>query len=356
MLVKKTKLLLTILLLVQIFLLQILKRFPEFVEKYYSLGLYPYISKLSRILFGWIPFSVGDLFYLLITIVALRWLILNFKRSWREPIRFILDITASVSLFYFMFHLLWGLNYYRLPLHQSLGLESAYTKEQLISTTRRLIEKSNALHRQLGFADSVKIDLPYTQEEMFDKTLNGYSNIEKEFPQLHYSIKSIKKSGWSLGLTYMGYSGYLNPFSGEAQVNNLIKTYKFPVVGCHEEAHQIGYAAENEANFIATLATVNNDDPYIKYSGYIFALRYCINDVARLDEPLYEELLCDINPGILKSYKEMRDFWASYENPFEVFSKNWYNLFLKANNQEKGLMSYDYMVALVVNYYEGKPL
>ncbi len=351
---KRTQIILTLFLLLQIAFLQILKKFPEFVEKYYSLGIYPVIGKISRTLFGWIPFSVGDIFYLLITIVAIRWLYLNFRILFKEPLKFLLDITATISVVYFMFHILWGLNYYRLPLHKSLQLKSDYTQEELVNTTKRLIEKSNKLHRKLGFADTVKIDLPYTQTEIFNKTLNGYQHLESEFPNLVLSTKSIKKSGWSLGLTYMGYSGYLNPFSGEAQVNNLIKSSKFPVVSCHEEAHQIGYAAENEANFIATLATLNNEDPYIQYSGYIFALRYCINEVAVTDEALYEKLLCEINPGILKSWKEMRDFWASYENPFEIFSKAWYNLFLKANNQEKGLMSYNYMVALVVNYYSGK--
>jgi hypothetical protein len=37
--------------------------YPAAVEKYYSTGAYPYISALQRILLGWIPFSVGDLFY-----------------------------------------------------------------------------------------------------------------------------------------------------------------------------------------------------------------------------------------------------------------------------------------------------
>jgi hypothetical protein len=237
-----------------------------------------------------------------------------------------------------------------------LNINNDYTTEQLLETTNRFIEKSNAMHRELGFADSVKIELPYSQKEMFKKTLNGYKNLEKEFPQLALSPRSIKKSGWSLGLTYMGYSGYLNPFSGEAQVNNLMKTYKFPAVACHEEAHQIGYAAENEANFIATLSTLHNDDIYMQYTGYIFTLRYLINEVARRDEAKYQELLTTINPGILESYKEMRDFWESYQNPFENFSKMFWDTFLKANNQSRGIMSYDYMVALVVNYYEGKTL
>ncbi|MCB0455623.1 MAG: DUF3810 domain-containing protein [Aequorivita sp.] len=354
---KRTSAFLTLFLIVQIIALQVLKHFPEFVEKYYSQGIYPWISKISRYIFGWVPFSVGDLFYLLIAIVAIRWLYKNLKRlRQNDQVGFFVDILAAVSVVYFMFHVLWGFNYYRLPLHKSLNINNDYTTEQLLETTNRFIEKSNAMHRKLGFADSVKIELPYSQKEMFKKTLNGYKNLEKEFPQLALSPRSIKKSGWSLGLTYMGYSGYLNPFSGEAQVNNLMKTYKFPAVACHEEAHQIGYAAENEANFIATLSTLHNDDIYMQYTGYIFTLRYLINEVARRDEAKYQELLTTINPGILESYKEMRDFWESYQNPFEDFSKMFWDNFLKANNQSRGIMSYDYMVALVVNYYEGKTL
>jgi hypothetical protein len=352
---KRTRLILALLLPLQVIALQILKNFPEFVETYYSRGLYPIISKISRFIFGWIPFSIGDLFYLLIVILSIRWLFKNFRRLGFEPTRFLIDIAATVSLVYFVFHLLWGLNYYRQPLHRTLGLDYEYTTAELISTTERLIVKSNALHRKLGYADSVKIDLPYSQREIFKKSLNGYEALAEQYPDLAYSPKSLKKSGWSLGLTYMGYSGYYNPFSGEAQVNNLIKTYKFPVVSCHEEAHQIGFAAENEANFIATLATINNEDPFIQYSGYIFALRYCVNEVARRDVEAYDSLLLKINPGILASYKEMRDFWEKYKNPFEGFSKGFWDQFLKANNQSRGIMSYSYMVALVVNYFEDKP-
>jgi len=351
---KRTKLILAVLLPLQIVALQFLKYFPNFIETYYSNGLYLILSRISRFLFGWIPFSLGDVFYLLIILLSIRWIYKNLWRIRTDLMMFVVDIAATLSVVYFAFNILWGFNYYRVPLHQSLGLKTDYTTEQLISTTKRLILKSNEMHRQLGFADSVKIDLPYTQKEIFKSSVKGYENLSKIHPFLSYSGLSLKKSGWSLGLTYMGYSGYYNPFSGEAQVNNKIKTYKFPVVSCHEQAHQLGYAAENEANFIAALATINNEDPYIQYTGYIFSLRYCVNEIARRDMDTYNELIETINPGILKSYKEMRDFWRSYQNPFEVLSKAFWNQFLKANNQSKGIMSYSYMVALVVNYYDDK--
>lgn len=348
---RRTSLILSLLLPVQIIALQILKHFPQFVETYYSQTLYPLISTISRYILGWIPFSVGDLFYLVIAILAIRWFYKNFYRLKREPLGFFLDILASVSIVYFLFHALWGFNYYRLPLHQSLGLRHDYTYDQLLLTTEKFVKKSNDLHRRLGYKDSIKIELPYSQKQLMEMSSNGYKSLKNEFPQLQYEPKSIKKSSWSLGLTYMGYSGYLNPFTGEAQVNRLIQTYKFPVVVCHEEAHQIGFAAENEANFVATLATLNNDDPYIQYAGSIFALRFLINEIAKNDIKRFYEILKTINPGILKAYEEQRQFWEQYENPLEDFSKIFWDNFLKANNQSHGIESYNYMVALVVNYY-----
>lgn len=340
----------------QFLALRILSGFPQFIETYYSQGIYPYISSLLRYVFGWIPFSIGDVFYLLFIVLAIRWFVKNYKRLWIQPVWFFADIAATLSIVYFTFNIVWGLNYLRPPLYQTLGLANEYSTESLVSTTKRLIDKSNELHRSLGYADSTKIDLPYTQNEIFIKSKEGFRQLEHEYPNLHYAPMSIKKSGWSLGLTYMGYSGYYNPLTGEAQVNQLIKNYKFPVVSCHEQAHQIGYAAENEANFIATLATIKNKDPYIQYSGYIFALRYCINEIARRDMELYETILPTVNFGILESYREMREFWESYKNPFEGFSKAFWDQFLKANNQSQGILSYSYMVALVVNYFDDKPL
>ncbi|PKP26141.1 MAG: DUF3810 domain-containing protein [Bacteroidetes bacterium HGW-Bacteroidetes-2] len=352
---KKTKLILTLLLIAQIIGLRILSYFPEFVEKQYSQGLFPFISKISRTLFGWVPFSVGDVFYSALLILIIRWLYLNIKRIKKSPISFFLDITAALSIVYFVFNLFWGFNYYRIPLHQTLNLERDYTTEQLISLTNRMIEKSNSLHRELGYEDSIKVDLPYSQKEIFTLSTNGYKNLSKDYPSFNYQPKSIKKSGWSLGLTYMGYSGYYNPFTAEAQVNNLIKNSRFPVVTCHEEAHQLGYAAENEANFLAYLASINNDNLYFQYSGYIFALRYCVNEIARRDMASYDKIIKTVNFGILESYRETREFWESYENPFEVVSKIFFDSFLKVNNQKKGIESYSYMVALLVNFSEDKP-
>ena len=353
---KNKKLGLVIFLGIQIALIAILKHYPEFVEQFYSNGLYVFLSKLSRYVFGWIPFSVGDILYTLAGIYIIRWLIINRKRIIKDTLNWFLDIGATLSIAYFAFHILWAFNYYRQPLYKSLNLEADYTTEQLISFTEKLIQKSNNLHLQLAKNDTLKVELPYTKSEILSKVKEGYSTLSEVYPHLDYHPKSIKKSIYSLPLTYMGFSGYLNPFTNEAQVNGLISSYKFPTTACHEAAHQLGYAAENEANFIGSLAAIHNDDIYFKYSGHTFALRYCLAEIYNREPDLYIAILPTINKGILKNYQEVQDFWKSYENPIEPIFEKTFDSFLKANNQSAGMKSYSYVVALLVNYYEDKQL
>ncbi|WP_439152825.1 DUF3810 domain-containing protein [Winogradskyella sp.] len=351
-----TKVGLVIFLGIQIIVISILKHFPEFIEQFYSNGIYIPISKLMRYVFGWIPFSVGDIFYTLASIYTLRWLVKNRKRMLKDTMRWLLDIAVTLSIAYFAFHILWAFNYYRQPLNKSLDIEAEYSTEQLVSFTEQLIEKSNGIHNQLSINDTVKVEIPYTKSEIFKKVKDGYSALSQIYPHLNYRPQSIKKSIYSIPLTYMGFSGYLNPFTNEAQVDGLIPTYKFPTTSCHEAAHQLGYAAENEANFIGSLAAMHNSDIYFQYSGYTFALRYCLAELFRRDPEIYNNIILTVNNGIIKNYREVQAFWMSYENPLEPIFEKTFDSFLKANNQSAGMKSYSYVVALLVNYHDNRPL
>ncbi len=331
--------------------IEILKKFPQFVEDYYSNGLYIFISKLMRYAFGWIPFSIGDVLYTLAVIYILRWFFINRKRIIKDTKNWLIDVFLVISLGYFAFHMLWAFNYYRQPLHKSLNIDNQYTTEELIKVTKKLIKASNEAHKKLENNDSIKIEFPYTKSELIAMVPNGYEDLKKDFPHLAYHPSSLKKSIYSLQLTYMGFSGYFNPFTNEAQIDGLIPKYKYPTTASHEVAHQLGYAKENEANFIGALAAISNNDSYFKYSGYTFALRHCLHELYQRDQETYEMLLKAINKGILKNYNEVTEFWSSYENPLEPIFKISYNSFLKANNQSKGMETYSYVVALFVNYF-----
>lgn len=351
---KNTKSIIALSLIPQYFLIRFLSKFPEFVEQYYSNGIYQFISKIFRYILGWLPFSFGDLVYTFAIIYGIRWFFLNRKRLRKDTKNWLIDVFAAFAIFYFTFHLLWGMNYHRLPLHKSLNIENEYTTKDLVKVTEILIEISNELHSELSKNDTVKVDLPFSKSDIFKLTTAGYDNLKMNFNHLEYYPRSIKKSIYSYPLTYMGFSGYLNPFTNEAQVDGLIPIYKFPTTSAHEIAHQLGYAAENEANFIGFLATVSHENIYFKYTGYTFALRFCLNEIYRRDEALYDTIAETVNKGILKNYKEVRDFWTAHQNPTEPLFKGFYNNFLKANKQDKGMQSYNYVVALLVNYFNTK--
>ena len=69
----------------------------------------------------------------------------------------------------------------------------------------------------------------------------------------------------SLPLTYLGFSGYINPFTNESQINSLIPKNSIPHTASHEIAHQLGFSQELECNFIAFVNLTNNEDLYFKY-------------------------------------------------------------------------------------------
>ena len=353
---KNKKLIIALSIIPQYFLVKLLSLFPEFIDNYYSKGMYVFTSKLFRYILGWMPFSLGDVVYILAMMYAVRWLYKHRKQFVKNTKSWFVDVFAVISIFYFTFHVLWGMNYYRLPLHKSLNLDADYTSEQLVTVTKQLIAKSNAIHLEITNNDSIKVDIPLSKTEILKQTPSGYADLKFKFPDLEYHPKSIKTSLFGLPLTYMGFSGYLNPLSNEAQIDGKIPVYKFPTTASHEIAHQLGFAAENEANFIGCMAAISHNNIYFKYSGYTFALRHCLNEIYRRDEILYNEIVESVNLGILKNYQEVREFWERYQNPMEPIFKIGFNAFLKANNQDKGMESYSYVVALLVNYLESNKI
>src|SRR5690606_2307312 len=154
-------------LILQLLGLRLLTYFPETVERYYSLGLYPLLSKIFRHVVGWIPSSVGDVFYFILILLALLWFFFNIITLRKKPISFFLSITAALCIGYAVFNVMWGFNYYRLPLHKTLQLDKDYSTDELLTVTKKLIDKANNLHVQLTSSDSGVVEIPHEQHEIF---------------------------------------------------------------------------------------------------------------------------------------------------------------------------------------------
>lgn len=338
------------LLLLQLLAYYNLRNFPEFIENYYSNGIYPYISRAMRIGLGWIPFSFGDIIYILGIIMILRWIWISKKDLITLQRKRYMQLFTSLNIILFLFHFLWGFNYYRQPLNESLKIEKEYTLENLTNTVEEYAAISNYLHAQLQPIDSLPVIFKRSQTDLFDLASSGFENLPQAHLRQRLAPHSIKESLLTMPLTHMGYSGYLNPITGEAQTNAWINCYKTPVLILHEMSHQLGFAKENEANYVAIQAGLSHEDDYFKYSASIFGLRYLLNDLYTKDRVAFTEIKAVLRPGIFKNYKELSDFWEPYNDSLiEKASQATYNQYLKANNQPDGMKTYSYVVALLVN-------
>jgi len=352
----KRKYILPLFLVFQIFFIKILAFFPEVVERFYSNGFYVFTSKFERTVLGKIPFSFGDVMYAIL-IIYLLISIWKGRKTWRSQWKDnLLKVLSGFSIFYFIFHILWATNYYRVPLFEKMNIQREYSNEDLYAFTEKLIVKTNEVQFAITHNKNLKVTNPYSQDSVFKMTQNGYDNLAKQYPFFNYDIPSRKKSLFSLPLTYMGFGGYLNPFTNEAQVNDKLPRYGFPNVVCHEMAHQIGFASESECNFIGFLACIKNNDLYFQYSAYNNALRYCMANIGMKDETKFKILKAKINPGIIANYKESDLFWEQYDTFIDKAFHAFYDQYLKSNQQEDGIDSYSKFVDLLINYYKDKTI
>jgi len=336
---------------IQILMIKWLGKHPEWITTYYSNGLYPYLSKLERWLFGWIPFSIGDVLYTMLALSIIYFLYKKIKNKIFFSKRTAFQILGFLSLIYFSFNILWGLNYYRTPLYKTLNLDKKkVNKEQLLSFADKLILKTNQIQVEITKNDTIAVAIPYTFKTVFEKSKIGFRQIQKDFSGIDITNTSQKKSSYSFPQIYMGFTGYINPFTAEAQINYLIPKVNLPATTCHEMAHQMGYASETEANFIGFMAAKNNPDLYFQYSAYFMALRYTLNEIRHKYPKDFEVISKKLNRGIIKNQQEINNYYKQYKLPFSLHSRTMYDYYLKANNQDKGFYSYQYMVYLLVKY------
>jgi hypothetical protein len=250
---------------------------------------------------------------------------------------------------YVLFNLLWGLNYNRVGIAKQLELkEEIYQKEDLVAVVDQLVTRINEL-------DTIgRINRRYMKikKNLFMGATEAYDTLAAYRPQFAYQYASVKPSLYSYLGNYLGFTGYYNPFSGEAQVNTTVPGFVLPFTTCHEIGHQLGYAKESEANFAGFLSSKSSIDPIFRYSVYfemyIYSRRYLYN----IDSNLLKSYDAKLGAAVKADYRELRAFWKKYENPVERVVDLVYGEYLRANQQPSGKLSYSEVISWLIAYYK----
>ncbi|CAN5129825.1 DUF3810 domain-containing protein [soil metagenome] len=331
-----------------IFMLMLLAGRPWFVERYYTEGFYIAVCRFLHPLLNIFPFSVGDLLY----IAAIAWLFyaaytlirLAFKKDFKQAGIFLLRLIISIQCAVLVFYLFWGMNYFRPSAAERLNLrDSNYTTADMVAVTGLLIDSANATRARLTAAD-----LRQSNSTIYQTAVQAVSKLSADSVNFRTYNPGVKPSLLTPLLNYMSTSGYYNPFTGEAQINYEMPVFARPVVACHEMSHQMGYGAEDEANFGGFIAGIGSRDRLLRYSAYHLAVEEFMHAVRRRDTIAHKELKLRISKAVYNDFKVERDYWLSYENKLGVLSSVFYDNFLKANNQPLGMRTYNRMVLLVM--------
>jgi hypothetical protein len=335
-------------------LIKILSFQKLWVERYYTYGVYPYISKVLRILFGWIPFSIGDLFYLgvicFILYKAIKFGILLKRRQVKKYLFLvILKKTLRFALYvYLSFNILWGLNYNRQGIATQLQLDvQPYSLDDLKQLTTVLHDRVNSC--ALG-VDSVKRLELNKNRNVFREGVVAYQYVKDRYPFLSYEVPSVKASFFSNIGHYFGFTGYYNPFSGEAQLKTTVPFFLKPFVVNHEIAHQLGYGKENEANFVAFLAGREARNTEVRYSIYFEMYQYAFSDLSRKDTAAAKQFRATLHPQVKKDMEAFSNYLYRTRNIIEPVISSFYDQFLKWNSQPKGKKTYNEVVTWLVAY------
>ena len=309
------------------------------------------------------PFSLWDILLVPIAIAAVASFAFCIVRK-RGITRWIANVCVIVAALILFMVGAWGLNHYAPPLSDEFNLEvGEYSADELESATAYYLEQAAARAQAVPRDD----DMTLSRQDFYELAViagRSYEPLADDHPVFEGStapVKALLLMGEPL--LYSGHTGIFWPFTGEANVPLNCGTADIPFIMCHEAAHRLGIASEQEANFCAFLASTSNDDVRFAYSGYCQAFGYCLNALAanypdRVEAFIEKAIGEDIDPTNAKTYgtrlvlfdrQNNALHYQAYEGPAEDVGTAMNDAYLKTFSEESGVKSYgevvDYLIA-----------
>ena len=330
---------------------------PTLVASLYTQGLFRYGASGLRFLFGSIPFAIGELVYIIILIIliinALKHInsLKSFNYIAQKGWFVLTKLSWLIVKLYVVFQLIWGLNYiqpdptedFHLTVQTPKNAEIAMT--EMNALTYELIEELNKTKAAISLNQPIELNF----EQVVANVQQAYKELGIEYPRFILQHQSVKKAIFpSLG-DYIGFLAFYQPITGEAILRSDLPILTQSYTIAHEMAHQLGYASETEANFIAFVVATEANDPYLKYSMLLQMFSYAQDaqllliagnkgfDAWKFQIEKNRSLL---SPAVLKDRASIKAFFAARADKQIEASSQLYDQFLKWNQQAAGLASY----------------
>lgn len=333
---------------------------PFVAEWVFARGLFRLVAFPVEWLVSLIPFSLTEAVVVLAVPGIITVLTIWIVRLCRHPdrrrrivVRGIRTVAWGVSLALLVYMVMCGANFSRYSLTQLMELpEKEYTAEQLQQVAMDLAVKASAAREQVQEDENGCMVLSQGLYKTLRQAEDGYRALQDEYPYLRPATWQVKPVLLSHLWSYTGYTGVYCPWLGESSINVDITPVEIGHTAAHEIAHTIGYAKEDECNFLGYLACINSENPDYVYSGYLSAMNYCNNALYAHDKDMYAQVIALCSPGVIRDLKNQRQYWKQFDGPTQETSQKVNDTFIKVNGVKEGIFSYNQMVRLMLRYYD----
>lgn len=350
---------------------------PAFCDRYIAYIFPIWVNTYGR-LTGLFPFSVGEWLLaagVFLTVAALllglvlwgTYAFPQFRQNGRKKLAggaaifyrglawILLGVLLVMTLNYTLLYHGSGFN------KKYLGIEEReYTFEELLAARNYVVHRCNELSALVERDENG--DIVYNGD-MAEEAILQMQKLGETYAGLRGYYPRPKPLVFSDFMCQQYMQGYYFPFSMEANYNDVMYLTNKPATMCHELAHLKGFIYEDDANFVGFLACTSSDDIFFEYSGYLSVLYYLDNDFYEAigkDWVRYEEeeqILPQVHEdNIFVKQEEWDRINGSALIDTEVVdavSDSFVETSLKLNGVEDGMISYNRVVQLLLQYYEG---
>ena len=329
-----------------------------FAEHVCALHLYKWLSIGISSVTTKVPFSIGEMGIIILSIVGVGLLIRFFLRLRRGKgnrkeiaSNFLWNLATVCSVIFFLFVILCGTNYHRYSFAYYRGITVQDSSvEELHELCICLSKQANILREQVPCEDERGIfQLSTSIKDTGIKARDTMNQLGEEYPVLSGWNATVKEIFFSDFMSRTETTGIFFNFPMEANVNTKVPQFSIPATMCHELSHLRGFMKEEEASYIGYLACMASDDVEFKYSGVMDALISAGNALYRMDSELYKELVAQYSDKVKADLIANSEYWAQYHGKVISSVSNKVNdTYLKANQQADGIQSYGRMVDLLL--------
>lgn len=270
----------------------------------------------------------------------------------QRAVRIGLTVLCVGLSIYAGFCLLWGVFYGADSFQDKSGLTArGGTVEELTALTERFAREVSAAGDQVQRDENGCFAVP--RSEIFAEAMSAYDGVVEEFDCLKKPAVMPKAFVSSRGMSYLDFSGFYFPFTGEANLNDESPAAYLPANICHEMAHQQGIATEQECNFVAIMAATSADSAAYRYAGYLMGYVHLANALYRVDQAAWQTIRDSLPDTVRADLRQNSAYWAQFDGLVNTAATKVYDGFLKSNGLTDGVQNYGTVVDLLLAYYCG---